>query len=234
MKKSSEQNTKSAMNTKAAEATDSFEVSDEAKKAQDMESKTKAAHTADQQIPSMDSEMGAEQQEVQEATASEADDNSSSNEGNSNTSNTSTDAELQQLKDQLIRVMADNQNIKRRAESDRLRFFEEAKSRYIGLFLPIFDDLTRSIAMSETVEIPEAFLNGLKLVNQKFEEVFEREKVERIDQTMVPFNVDVHEALMKQPAPDSSVESDTVLQVFEPGYKIGGKVIKHAKVIVSE
>lgn len=218
------------MNKKAAEAKDSFEVSDEAKKAQTEQEQSAAQNAA---LQTDEVEVGTLADQSDEVVNSlEPEQNGEA--GTAATSDTAVQAEVQQLKDQLIRVMADNQNIKRRAESDRLRFFEEAKSRYIGLFLPIFDDLTRSIAMSETVEIPEAFLNGLKLVNQKFEEVFEREKVERIDQTMVPFNVDLHEALMKQPAPDNAVESDTVLQVFEPGYKIGGKVIKHAKVIVSE
>lgn len=218
------------MNKKAAEAKDSFEVSDEAKKAQTEQEQSAAQNAA---LQTDEVEVGTLADQSDEVVNSlEPEQNEEA--GTAATSDTAVQAEVQQLKDQLIRVMADNQNIKRRAESDRLRFFEEAKARYIGLFLPIFDDLTRSIAMSETVEIPEAFLNGLKLVNQKFDDVFEREKVERIDQTMVPFNVDLHEALMKQPAPDNAVESDTVLQVFEPGYKIGGKVIKHAKVIVSE
>lgn len=218
------------MNKKAAEAKDSFEVSDEAKKAQTEQEQSAAQNAA---LQTDEVEVGTLADQSDEVVNSlEPEQNGEA--GTAATSDTAVQAEVQQLKDQLIRVMADNQNIKRRAESDRLRFFEEAKARYIGLFLPIFDDLTRSIAMSETVEIPEAFLNGLKLVNQKFDDVFEREKVERIDQTMVPFNVDLHEALMKQPAPDNAVESDTVLQVFEPGYKIGGKVIKHAKVIVSE
>lgn len=219
------------MNKKAAEATDSFEVSDEAKKAQTEQEQSAAQNAA---LQTDEVEVGTLADQSDEVVNSLEPEQNGEAGTAATASDTAVQAEVQQLKDQLIRVMADNQNIKRRAESDRLRFFEEAKARYIGLFLPIFDDLTRSIAMSETVEIPEAFLNGLKLVNQKFDDVFEREKVERIDQTMVPFNVDLHEALMKQPAPDNAVESDTVLQVFEPGYKIGGKVIKHAKVIVSE
>jgi len=214
------------MNNTAAEAKDSFEVSEEAKKAQE-ENEESAAQTAEQHAAEVEVGNLADQAELSDISANETD-------ANADIPGTTVQAELQQLKDQLIRVMADNQNIKRRAESDRLRFFEEAKGRYINMFLPIFDDLSRSVAMSETVEVPEAFLNGLKLVTQKFDQVFERERVERIDQTLVPFNVDIHEALMRQPAPDSSVEPDTVLQVFEPGYKIGGKVIKHAKVIVSE
>lgn len=219
------------MNKKAAEAKDSFEVSDEAKKAQTEQEQSAAQNAA---LQTDEVEVGTLADQSDEVVNSLEPEQNEEAGTAATSSDTAVQAEVQQLKDQLIRVMADNQNIKRRAESDRLRFFEEAKARYIGLFLPIFDDLTRSIAMSETVEIPEAFLNGLKLVNQKFDDVFEREKVERIDQTMVPFNVDLHEALMKQPAPDNAVESDTVLQVFEPGYKIGGKVIKHAKVIVSE
>jgi molecular chaperone GrpE len=143
-------------------------------------------------------------------------------------------AELAEAKEQLIRTLADNQNIRRRAEADRYRYFEESKVKYVGLFLPVFDDLMRSIDMSEKFEVPEGFMEGIRMVGKKFEEIFEKEQVERIDQSMVPFDVEIHEAMMRQPAPEEGIEPDTVLQVFEPGYRMGGRVIKHAKVIVSQ
>lgn len=142
--------------------------------------------------------------------------------------------ELEEAKDQVVRLMADNQNIRRRAEADRYRQFEESRNKYVGLFLPIFDDLTRSLEMSEKFEVPEGFMEGMRMVAKKFEDLFEKENVERIDETMVPFDVELHEAMMRQPASDESIEPGTVLQVFEPGYRIGGRVIKHAKVIVSQ
>ncbi|MDV7398033.1 nucleotide exchange factor GrpE, partial [Arthrospira platensis SPKY1] len=89
--------------------------------------------------------------------------------------------ELADLKEQMIRVLADNQNIKRRAEADRYRHIDEARARYIQLFLPVYDDLVRSLEMSAKLDVPESFLEGIRMVNQKFAQIFERENVERID-----------------------------------------------------
>ena len=72
------------------------------------------------------------------------------------------------------------------------------------------------------------------MVASKFDEVLNRYGVERIDDTGVPFDVNIHDAMLRQPAPDKKTKSDTVLNVLESGYKIGDRVIKHAKVIVSE
>jgi molecular chaperone GrpE len=64
--------------------------------------------------------------------------------------------------------------------------------------------------------------------------VLTKHDVERINQTGVPFDVDLHDAMMRQKAEDGSVESGTVLQVIENGYRMGDKTLRHAKVIVSE
>ncbi len=58
--------------------------------------------------------------------------------------------------------------------------------------------------------------------------------VERIDQEGVPFDVDVHDAMMRKKSEDEDIESDIVLNVVENGYRIGDRTIRHAKVIVSE
>lgn len=222
MKKKHQKAQKPESNSAEQEAAATLEVSEEAMKAQAESAENEASKAAEEESTKDHATVdAAESEEVQ-------------------TSEKNQDAgsdlaqEVQNLKDQLVRVMADNQNIRRRSESDRFRFFEDAKIRYIGMFLPVFDDLSRSLAASEQFDVPDGFMDGLKLVNKKFEDIFEKEQVERIDQTGVPFDVELHEALMRQAAPDDKTPSDTVIQVFEPGYKIGGKVVKHAKVIVSE
>ncbi len=142
--------------------------------------------------------------------------------------------ELADAKDSLLRKAAELENVRKRVQRERITLFEEAKVAALQDFLPISEDMKRALGASEENKIEESFLEGMKLVSNKFEEVLSKYGVETIDEAGVPFDVNLHDAMLKQPAPDKKTKSDTVLQVLESGYKIGNKVIKHAKVIVSE
>ena len=136
--------------------------------------------------------------------------------------------------DALLRKVAELENVRKRFKREKEQIHESAKIKALEKFLPINDDLKRTLEASENLDVNQQFLDGVKMVSQKFDEVLEEYEVERIDQTMVPFDVDYHDAMMKQPADDENVESNTVLQVMESGYKMGDRVIRHAKVVVSE
>ena len=141
--------------------------------------------------------------------------------------------ELAASKDSLLRKAAELENVRKRVQRERAALYEEAKVAALQDFLPIAEDITRVLDAAATYEVAEGFMDGVKLVAGKFEEAFAKYGVETINETGIPFDVNLHDALLRQPAPDENTESDTVLQVLETGYKIGNKVIKHAKVIVS-
>ena len=142
--------------------------------------------------------------------------------------------ELAEAKDSLLRKAAELENVRKRVQRERIALYEDAKVAALEDFLPISEDMKRALGVSEGAKIEDSFLEGVKLVANKFEEVLSKYGVEVIDETGVPFDVNLHDAMLRQPAPDKKTKSDTVLQVLESGYKIGNKVIKHAKVIVSE
>lgn len=142
--------------------------------------------------------------------------------------------ELAASKDALLRKAAELENVRKRVQRERIALFEDAKVAALQEFLPISEDLNRVLDAAATFEVDPGFMDGVKLVAGKFEEAFSKYGVETINATGIPFDVDVHDAMLRQPAPDENTESNTVLQVLEAGYKIGNKVIKHAKVIVSE
>ncbi|MFV1885371.1 MAG: nucleotide exchange factor GrpE [Balneola sp.] len=142
--------------------------------------------------------------------------------------------ELAEAKDSLLRKAAELENVRKRVQRERIALFEDAKIAALEDFLPISEDMKRALGASEGANIEESFLQGMKLVAGKFEEVLAKYGVEVIDETGVPFDVNLHDAMLRQPAPTKKTKSDTVLQVLESGYRIGNKVIKHAKVIVSE
>lgn len=147
-------------------------------------------------------------------------------------------AELEQqvaeLKDQQLRKAAEMENMRKRLQRERLQIYEQSRAAAIESFLPINDDLQRTLLALHHSDADKAYLEGITMVADKFESTLERFGVERISETGVPFDVNLHEALMRQPAPEPDTPTDTVLQVLENGYRIGERVLRHAKVIVSE
>ncbi|HKI44094.1 MAG TPA: nucleotide exchange factor GrpE [Balneolales bacterium] len=142
--------------------------------------------------------------------------------------------DLADTKDRLLRKVAEFENMKKRVSRERVQLFDDAKIEALREFLPINDDLRRTLEAADKTALDDKFLEGVHMVADKFSQVLQKYGVEPINQVNVPFDVNLHDAMIKQPAPDNDVESNTVLQVLEPGYKINDRIIRHAKVIVSE
>ena len=139
--------------------------------------------------------------------------------------------EIKELKDTLLRRVAEFENYKRRTENEQMDLIKYGAESFILKILPIYDDLQRSVQHLDESNI-ESIKDGLKLVLDKFTKTFEDQGVKKIECKGKEFNVDFHDALLQQPSAD--VPPDTVLEEVEPGYMFKDKVIKHAKVIVSK
>jgi len=148
--------------------------------------------------------------------------------------NENLNKELNESKDSHLRKAAEFENFRKRVQRERSQIYETAKANALEDFLSISDDLSRTLEASKDLDVNQTFLEGVTLVASKFDEVLNKHGVERIDEEGVPFNVDLHDALMRQKSQDDSIVSDLVLKVVENGYKIGDRIIRHAKVIVSE
>lgn len=144
------------------------------------------------------------------------------------------EAELAIAKDSVLRKAAELENVRKRVQKERFQLREQVKAEATQDFLPLNDDLLRTLDASKDSDVEENFLAGVELVSNKFAEILAKHGIEKIDETGVPFDVNLHDALLRQPAPDDKTPSDMVLQVLERGYRMGDKVIKHAKVIVSQ
>lgn len=142
--------------------------------------------------------------------------------------------ELDEAKDTHLRKAAELENVKKRVQRERTQIYESARANALEDFLPVNDDLRRILKAFDEAEVNENFMDGVRLVAEKFEEVLKKHGIERIDEEMVPFDVDLHDAMMRQKPEDEDIGSDMVLKVLENGYRLGDKTIRHAKVIVSE
>lgn len=143
-------------------------------------------------------------------------------------------SELSNAKDTHLRKAAELENYRKRMQRERSQIYEKAKASALEEFLDINDDLRRSLKAAEDLDIDSTFMDGVLLVANKFDEVLKKYGVERIDEAGVPFDVDLHDAMMRQKSEDEDVDSDIVLDVIENGYRMGDRTIRHAKVIVSE
>jgi molecular chaperone GrpE len=143
-------------------------------------------------------------------------------------------SELEAAKDTLLRRTAEFENVKKRMMRERIQLIDDAKIEALKSFLPVNDDLQRTLGAAKGQDIALSFLEGVNLVAEKFSNVLTNYGVETISEAGVQFDVNLHDAMMRIPAPEQGIESNTVVQILEPGYKLGDKVIRHAKVIVSE
>ena len=137
-----------------------------------------------------------------------------------------------ELKDALLRKAAEFENYKRRTENDQLNILKYAAESFIRNILPVYDDLERSLSHIDETAITESTKKGLLLVFEKFGKILDAQGIKKIDAKGKPFDVHLHEALMQQPA--DNVPPHTVLEVLETGYMYKDRVIRHAKVIVSQ
>lgn len=140
--------------------------------------------------------------------------------------------EIKDLKDKLLRRAAEFENYKRRVENEKSEWFKYASEALLKKILPIYDDLIRSRAhISEEGSI-DSIVKGIGLIIEKFKKTLEEEGVKKIETVGKPFDFNFHEALLQRSS--SEHPPHTVLDEVEPGYVLLDKVIRHAKVIVSD
>lgn len=140
--------------------------------------------------------------------------------------------EIEENKDRLLRKAAEFENYKRRTENDQLNLLKYAAESFILKLLPTVDDFERSLQHIDNAKDPESIKEGIKLVYDKLIKVLSEQGVTKIESIGKPFDVHFHEALMQRPA--ENVAPHTVLEEVEKGYMYKDRVIRHAKVVVSE
>ena len=142
------------------------------------------------------------------------------------------ETQVKELQDKVLRKAAEFENYKRRTENDQFNLLNYAAESFIVKLLPIVDDFERSMRHIDDIDGNNSVKDGIKLVYEKLQKLLNEQGVKKMDTKGKPFNVDFHDALMQQK--NDSVPPHTILEEIEPGYLYRDKVIRHAKVIVSE
>jgi len=129
-----------------------------------------------------------------------------------------------------LRLAADFDNYRKRVAREYVEVTARANERLLNELLPVLDDLERALeaaALHEEAKLEE----GVQLVHRSLASLLERHGLQEIEAEGA-FDPHVHEALLSQPG--EGAESGTVLQVIQKGYRLGDRVLRPTRVIVSE
>ena len=139
--------------------------------------------------------------------------------------------EIEALKDQLLRTVAESENIRRRASRDVENAHKYANEKLLEDLLPVLDSLEKALELPDQSDDAKALLEGIEISLRMFRETLERGGVVIVDPLGEPFDPSKHEALAM--VPNEEVEPNSVIEVVQKGYLLNERVVRAARVIVS-
>lgn len=142
--------------------------------------------------------------------------------------------ENKQLKDRLMRSMAETENIRKRGERDRREAEAYGGTKLARDLLSVHDNLGRALESidDELREESAPLVEGLELTQRELLSVFEKHKIVKVDPaTGEKFDPKLHQAMFEAPVPNTV--KGTVIQTMTPGFTIAGRLIRAAQVGVS-
>ena len=143
------------------------------------------------------------------------------------------EAKIAELQDRYLRQAAEFDNYRKRTMKEKADLIKSAAEKVIVAELPIVDDMDRALDNMEKGMDADACIEGFKLIAQKFKNTLAQQGLEKIDTDGQDFDTDFHEAIALIPAPTEELKGK-ILDCVQAGYKLGDKVIRHAKVAVGQ
>ena len=140
------------------------------------------------------------------------------------------EANAAQAKDQLLRMAAEYENYRKRSTREADQKFNDGVSYAVNQIIPILDTLDMA-ANAPTTD--ENYKKGVTMTLDKAAKALAALHVEEIEALGKPFDPNFMNAVQQIPAPDGQ-ESGTVITVYQKGYKLGDKIVRHATVVVAE
>ncbi len=140
---------------------------------------------------------------------------------------------LAEINDRHLRLQAEFDNFRKRTLKEKAELIKSGGESVLINILPIIDDFDR--ALSTMTEVPEddPAKIGFMLIFNKFKDFLKINQVSEIDALGKDFDVDLHDAITKIPAPTEEMKGK-VVDVVQKGYLLNGKVIRYAKVVIGE
>lgn len=193
-------------------------------------SKTDNKKKKDKEKDTLNTKEAVKEEEVLEETKEKANTAEETGEGGNNPLEAELEKkteEMEKLKDQLMRNMAEYDNYRKRTSRELMELEPEITAKTVTEFLTVADNLERAL----TVECAdENFKKGVEMIYQSFMETLGKLGVEQIPSDG-EFNPSLHQAVQQVPAQDGQ-ESGMIASTFQKGYKLGDRILRFAMVAV--
>lgn len=139
--------------------------------------------------------------------------------------------QVSELKDRLVRNVADTENYKKRLQRDKDEAVRYANTALVKDLIGPMDDFSRALDAAEQSSNFDALKEGVRMIEDRLYSTLKNNwGLEVIDKSGVPFNPDEHEACLMEDV--DGLQEDTVTMMLQKGYKLNGRVIRPAKVKV--
>ncbi|WP_419811857.1 nucleotide exchange factor GrpE [Bacterioplanoides sp.] len=180
-----------------------------------------------------------EQVEATEATAEEAVSEEAAEGANEQTGDEAlaslleaAQQEIADLKDQMLRVQAEMQNVRRRAEADVEKAHKFGVEKFANEMLSVADNLDRALAAAGDDEATKPLREGVEMTLTGFAAGLAKFKVETVDPMGETFNPELHQAMSMIESAEAA--PNTVIAVMQKGYTLQGRLLRPAMVMVSK
>ena len=137
--------------------------------------------------------------------------------------------QLESVKDQFVRLTAEYDNYRKRTAKEKDSLYQDAKADTIREFLAVYDNLERAVSTEGDEDSPHK--KGLEMIFHQYQEILKKLGVTEIEAQGAPFDPEKHNAVMH--IDDENFGENVVSQVFQAGFTLGDKVIRHAIVQVA-
>ena len=137
--------------------------------------------------------------------------------------------QLEAVKDQFVRLTAEYDNYRKRTTKEKENIYQDAKGDTIKEFLAVYDNLERAAASEGGEDSPHK--KGLEMIFTQYKDILRGLGVEEIEARGAKFDPELHNAVMH--IEDENFGENEVAQVFQAGFRMGDKVIRHAIVQVA-
>ncbi|WP_415895258.1 nucleotide exchange factor GrpE [Neptuniibacter sp. PT34_22] len=141
-------------------------------------------------------------------------------------------AEVETLKDQMLRVQADAQNVRRRAEQDVEKAHKFGVEKFANEMLPIVDSLERAIEAFGDDEAVKPMKEGVEMTMNMFLSGLAKFQMEQVNPQGEAFDPALHQAMSMVESPDA--KPNTVIAVMQKGYTLHGRLVRPAMVVVAK
>ena len=136
--------------------------------------------------------------------------------------------QVQELKDQKLRQYAEFDNFRKRTQREKLESYKNATADCVLQFITVLDNLERAL---DAEKEDSSMKKGVEMIATQFKEVMAKMDVHEINALNQPFDPELHNAVNQ--VQDENYGENTICQVFQKGYQMGDKVIRHAMVVVA-